>query len=203
MNLPNKLTLLRIVLTFVMTACLTIPELPFGKTAALLIFIVAALTDYWDGRLARRGYGITPFGQLMDPVADKIMVSAAFVCFVALDNIIPAWIVIVIISREFLITGLRLLAVSDGIILQASRLGKHKTVWQIITIIIVMIGLALRDDFVPLLPQTLATREYAEHFIQNIFPQLVLVVSLLVAFLTILSGTVYLYLNRHLLSARR
>ncbi len=203
MNLPNKLTLLRIFLTFVMTACLTIPGLPFGMTSALAVFIVAALTDYWDGRLARRGHGITPFGQLMDPVADKIMVSAAFVCFVALDNIVPAWIVIVIISREFLITGLRLLAVSDGIILQASRLGKHKTVWQIVTIIIVLVGLALRDDFVPLLPRTLAAREFAENFIRNLFPQLVLAVSLLVALLTILSGSVYLYLNRHLLAARR
>lgn len=203
MNLPNKLTLLRILLTFLMTACLTIPGLPFGKTAALAIFIVAALTDYWDGRLARRGHGITPFGQLMDPVADKIMVSAAFVCFVALDNIVPAWIVIVIISREFLITGLRLLAVSDGIILQASRLGKHKTVWQIITILVVLVGLTLRDDMIPLLPPALAAREVAENFIQNIFPPLVLAVSLLVAFLTILSGSVYLYLNRHLLTARR
>ncbi len=203
MNLPNKLTLLRIILTFIMTASLTIPGVPYGKTAALLIFIVAALTDFWDGRLARRGHGITPFGQLMDPVADKILVSAAFVCFVALDNIVPAWIVIVIISREFLITGLRLLAVSDGIILQASRLGKHKTVWQIITIVIVLVGLTLRDDLLPLLPHTLTAREFLENFIQHIFPYLIFAVSLLVAVLTVLSGSVYLYLNRHLLTARR
>lgn len=202
MNLPNKLTLLRIMLTFMMTAGLTIPGLPYGKTAALLIFIVAALTDFWDGRLARRGHGITPFGQLMDPVADKIMVSAAFICFVALDNIVPAWIVIVIISREFLITGLRLLAVSDGIILQASRLGKHKTVWQIVTIVIVLIGLTLRDDLLPLMPDPSSVRDMIESFMQHVFRRLVFVISLFVALLTVLSGSVYLFLNRHLLTTR-
>ncbi len=202
MNLPNKLTLLRIILTFIMTAALTIPGFPYGKAAAFLIFIVAAFTDFLDGRLARRGHGITPFGQLMDPVADKIMVSAAFVCFVALDNIVPAWIVIVIISREFLITGLRLLAVSDGIILQASRLGKHKTVWQVITIVVVLIGLTLRDDLLPLLPPGSTASDLSESFIQHIFPRLVFAVSLLVAMLTVLSGSVYLYINRHLLVTR-
>lgn len=203
MNLPNQLTLLRIVLTFFMTAGLTIPGLPFGKTAALVVFIAAALTDYWDGRLARRGHGITPFGQLMDPVADKIMVSAAFVCFVALRNIVPAWIVIVIISREFLITGLRLLAASEGDILQAGRLGKHKTIWQIVTIIIVLVGLALRDDLLPRLATPSALHTFLTYFIDRIFYHLVWIVSLLVAILTVLSGTFYLFINRHLLAARR
>ncbi len=203
MNLPNQLTLSRIILTFFMTVCLTWPTIPFGKTAALLIFVVAALTDLWDGRLARRGHGITPFGQLMDPVADKILVCAAFVCFVALDNIVPAWIVIVIISREFMITGLRLLAASAGDILQAGRLGKHKTVWQIITIITVLVGLALRNDILPHWTHPSAIRNLIVTFDQHIFHPLVIAISFLVAILTVLSGSVYLYLNRHLFAPHR
>lgn len=203
MNLPNQLTLLRIFLALVMTACLTIPDLPFGKLGALLIFSAAALTDYWDGRLARRGHGITPFGQLMDPVADKILVSAAFVCFVALGNTVPAWIVIVIISREFLITGLRLLAASAGEILQAGRLGKHKTIWQIITIVTVLLGLTLRDDLLPILQDRHAFFAYLAANFDRFFNPTVHFVSLIVAGLTVLSGSIYLYQNRHLLSGPR
>ncbi len=112
MNLCNKLTLSRLVMALIMTACLSLP-VPYGKSTALLFFLLAALTDYWDGRLARV-YGATVFsGKLMDPLADKILVCSAFICFTALDQIVPAFITVIIIAREFMVTRLRLLAASQ------------------------------------------------------------------------------------------
>ncbi len=133
MNLPNQLTLSRFFLTIVFVAVLSI-EFPFHQTIALGIFIVASITDYVDGEIARRYALITTFGKLMDPLVDKIMTAAAFVCLVPLKAI-PAWAVVIVILREFLITGLRLLAISKGHILAADPIGKHKTSWQIATII--------------------------------------------------------------------
>ena len=152
MNVPNKLTISRIGLTFVMVVFLTFPSIPFGKTLALFTFALAALTDWWDGILARRLDRVSVFGQLMDPLADKILVGAAFVSFVAIDRpppcdqslpIVPAWIVITLISREFLITGLRLLAMQQGRVVPASKWGNHKMIWQTVTISVIMLGLAL------------------------------------------------------------
>lgn len=133
MNLPNRLTLGRLALTIVFVAVLSV-EIPYRHTLALVLFIVAAVSDYVDGELARRYSLITDFGKLMDPLVDKIMTAAAFVCLVPLGAV-PAWVAVVVISREFLITGLRLLAVTKGHILPAERTGKHKTSWQIATVI--------------------------------------------------------------------
>ena len=133
MNLPNQLTLSRFFLTIVFVAVLSI-DFPFHQMIALVIFIIASITDYVDGEIARRYSLITTFGKLMDPLVDKIMTAAAFVCLVPLKAI-PAWAVVIVILREFLITGLRLLAVSKGRILAADPIGKHKTSWQIATII--------------------------------------------------------------------
>ena len=133
MNLPNQLTLSRFFLTIVFVAVLSI-DFPFHQMVALIIFIVASVTDYVDGEIARRYSLITTFGKLMDPLVDKIMTAAAFVCLVPLKAI-PAWAVVIVILREFLITGLRLLAVSKGRILAADPIGKHKTSWQITTIV--------------------------------------------------------------------
>ena len=148
MNLPNKLTASR----FVMTAAF-VTAMAFGReweeihapgrsaaqaawsfayTAALLLFIAASVTDYLDGYFARKHGVVTNFGKLMDPLADKVMIAAAFICLVPLKAI-PAWVAIVIVSREFLITGLRLLAAGRGVILQSERIGKHKALWQILT----------------------------------------------------------------------
>ena len=145
MNLPNKLTVSRLVMTAAFVASMAVgrewEELQapgrangwsFAYTAALLLFIAAGVTDYLDGHLARKFGAVTNFGMMMDPLADKVLVSGAFICLVPLKAI-PAWVVIVIISREFLITGLRLLAAGRGVILQSERLGKHKAVWQIVT----------------------------------------------------------------------
>lgn len=133
MNLPNKLTLLRLVLTALFVVSLSV-AFPGHLTAALGLFLLASLTDYLDGEIARRWNLITDFGKLMDPLADKVLTASAFICLIPYQAI-PAWAVITIISREFLITGLRLLASSKNIVLPAEKLGKHKTAWQMITIV--------------------------------------------------------------------
>lgn len=143
MNLPNRLTLLRLVLILPFVAALSV-DFTGGKIFALLIFLVGTATDYADGVIARKFHLITDFGRLMDPLVDKIMTVAAFICLVAL-GLIPAWAVIAIVSREFLITGLRLVAASRGLVLPAEKLGKHKTVWQMVTIAYYLLLLSVRD----------------------------------------------------------
>jgi CDP-diacylglycerol--glycerol-3-phosphate 3-phosphatidyltransferase len=133
MNLPNQLTLWRLVLVFPFVLLLSV-DWHWSKTIALVLFLVASLTDYADGYIARRFGLVTVFGQLMDPLVDKIMIVSAFICLVATGDL-PAWAVIIIVSREFLITGLRLISISRGRTLPAERLGKHKTVWQIVTVV--------------------------------------------------------------------
>jgi len=98
MNLSNQLTVSRFGMAFVMSIFLTLP-IPFGKTIGLFVFLTAALTDYWDGRLARSMGTVTAFGQLMDPLVDKVLICAAFVSFVAINQIVPAWIVIIILGQ--------------------------------------------------------------------------------------------------------
>ncbi|MBV9674552.1 MAG: CDP-diacylglycerol--glycerol-3-phosphate 3-phosphatidyltransferase [Verrucomicrobia bacterium] len=142
MNLPNQLTLFRLVLTLPFVAALSI-NFPGSKMIALSLFLLGSITDYADGYIARRYQLITNFGKLMDPLVDKIMIAAAFICLVGLKSV-PAWVVIVIVSREFLVTGLRLLAASRGQLLPAERLGKHKTVWQIATILYLLVTVTLR-----------------------------------------------------------
>jgi CDP-diacylglycerol---glycerol-3-phosphate 3-phosphatidyltransferase len=106
----------------------------YARTAALIIFLIAGLTDFIDGEIARRYGVITNFGKLMDPLVDKIMMAAAFISLVPLKAV-PAWAATTVVARDFLITGLRLMATAKGRILPAERLGKQKTSWQIITII--------------------------------------------------------------------
>jgi CDP-diacylglycerol--glycerol-3-phosphate 3-phosphatidyltransferase len=133
MNLPNQLTVARLFLTLLFVAALS-SNWQWAHTAGLLLFIAAGVTDYLDGEIARRRNLITDFGKLMDPLADKIMMAAAFICLIPHQAFAP-WVAVVIISREFLITGLRLLAASNAVVLPAEKLGKHKTVWQIVTVI--------------------------------------------------------------------
>jgi CDP-diacylglycerol--glycerol-3-phosphate 3-phosphatidyltransferase len=133
MNIPNQLTVLRLLLTLPFVFALSV-NFPGAKLLALVIFVLGSLTDYADGHIARKFNLITDFGKLMDPLVDKIMTMSAFICLVALGTL-PAWAVIIIVSREFLITGLRLIAAAQGKVLPAERLGKHKTVWQIVTIL--------------------------------------------------------------------
>ena len=114
MNLPNKLTLGRFVLT-VLFLVIFFSRTPFNETVALVLFVVASITDYYDGMIARRDKLITNFGILMDPLADKILVCSAFIAFVGRD-LVPAWMVVIIVARELAITGLRLLAASKNVV---------------------------------------------------------------------------------------
>jgi len=143
MNLANRLTVSRFFLSIGFVLVLSV-HLPFRFTIALVLFLVAGITDYADGEIARRFNMETDFGRLMDPLVDKIMMAAAFICLVPLGAI-PAWAATVIVSREFLITGLRLLAASKGRVLSAEKLGKHKTAWQIITAIFFLLMLSVRE----------------------------------------------------------
>lgn len=143
MTLPNILTVSRIVLTFLFMLVLFAPGL-MAKVLALLIFGLACLTDWLDGALARRLNQESAFGILMDPIADKILVLAAFLSFVEL-TLVPAWMVVLIVSREFVITGLRLVAVRQGVVLPAERGGKHKTISQMVAILTALIYLIARD----------------------------------------------------------
>ncbi|MGB8170839.1 MAG: CDP-diacylglycerol--glycerol-3-phosphate 3-phosphatidyltransferase [Chthoniobacteraceae bacterium] len=143
MNLPNQLTTARFGLTAIFVVALS-SDWRFGHIAGLVIFVAAGITDYLDGDIARKRQLVTDFGRLMDPLADKIMMAAAFICLVPL-HAFPAWVAIVIISREFAITGLRLLAASKGVVLPSERLGKHKTVWQIVTVCFFLVLLSLAE----------------------------------------------------------
>ena len=141
MNLPNKLTIFRVILIPVFIIALMsgiIPE-PVNRYVGVVIFCVASFTDYLDGHIARKYNLVTNFGKFMDPLADKLLVSSALNCMIEL-GFLPAWIVIIIISREFIITGFRLIAAEGGLVIAASWWGKIKTVTQMLMIILVLFG---------------------------------------------------------------
>ena len=140
MNLPNKLTILRVILIPVFLGALFLAPAPMNRYASVLIFMIASLTDLLDGKIARKYNMVTNFGKFMDPLADKLLVMSALVSMVALEDL-PAWVVIVILAREFAITGFRTLAVEAGIVLAASWWGKVKTTVQMVMIIIVLLAL--------------------------------------------------------------
>src|ERR1700761_4232033 len=137
MNVPNKLTVSRFVLTVAFLAILFL-EVPYHESFALILFGAASLTDYFDGKIARRDHLITNFGILMDPLADKILVCSAFIAFVGLGWM-PAWMAVIVVARELAITGLRLLAASKNLVLAAERVGKHKTISQIVAILSILV----------------------------------------------------------------
>ncbi|MFH1458852.1 MAG: CDP-diacylglycerol--glycerol-3-phosphate 3-phosphatidyltransferase [Candidatus Omnitrophota bacterium] len=143
MNLPNRLTTLRIILSFVFMFLLFTPGV-LAKILALIAFLIASITDFYDGYLARKHNLITDLGKLLDPIADKILVLSAFLVFVEM-GIIPAWMVVIIILRELLITGVRIFAVTEGKILAASLAGKHKTVSQMVSIFIILTVIIIKE----------------------------------------------------------
>lgn len=149
MNIPNKITLSRIFLIPIFILLLSIPfswgewnigetTLPIAHFVAALVFAFAASTDWLDGYYARKYNLITNLGKFLDPLADKLLVSAALILLVELD-LAAAWIVILIISREFAVTGMRLVAAGEGIVLAASNMGKLKTVTQILAILLLLL----------------------------------------------------------------
>ena len=141
MNLPNKLTILRtlmipVFLFFLLTDCAG----DYSKWIAVVVFILASLTDFLDGHIARKYNLVTNFGKFMDPLADKLLVCSALIALVDLERI-AAWIVIIIIAREFIISGFRLVASDNGVVIAASYWGKFKTAFQMITIIMLVLNL--------------------------------------------------------------
>ena len=143
MNWANRLTLSRLVFTLLFVVALG-SSWRYAHVAALTLFVIASVTDLADGEVARRYAAITNFGKLMDPLVDKIMIASAFICLVSL-NAVPAWAAVAVVARDFLITGLRLMASARGQVLGAEKLGKHKTTWQMITVSFFLIMLAARE----------------------------------------------------------
>lgn len=147
MNTPNKLTLLRVCLVPVFLVFLMIDQIPMHYLFAVIVFIAASLTDLFDGYLARKNNQVTTFGKFLDPLADKVLVIAAMVCFIEL-GVASAIAVIIIIAREFMVTSLRLVAsASEGNVIAANKFGKIKTIMQMTAIITIMVGLAYNDLF--------------------------------------------------------
>ena len=175
MNTPNKLTLLRVIMIPFFVVFMLADLGSWSKWAALIVFVVASMTDWLDGYLARRDHLVTDFGKFMDPLADKLLVCSALICLTDMDRI-PSWVVIIIISREFIISGFRLIASDNGVVIAANYWGKAKTVCQMIMTIVLIADLG---SGVYLLEQVLI---YA---------------SLL---LTVISLVTYLWQNRKVLS---
>ena len=144
MNVPNKLTVSRFILTVAFLAVF-FSRVAYHETISLVLFCIASLTDYYDGKIARRDKLITNFGILMDPLADKILICSAFIAFVDRAPVrselqwMPAWMVVIVVARELANTGLRLLAASKNVVLAAERYGKHKTISQIVCIISILV----------------------------------------------------------------
>ena len=141
MNLPNKLTMFRVILIPVFVVFMLVDITSYDKWIALAIFIIASLTDLLDGKIARKYNLVTNFGKFMDPLADKLLVCSALICLVALNKI-PAWMVIVIIAREFIISGFRLIAADNGVVIAASYWGKFKTTFQMVMICLMIADIA-------------------------------------------------------------
>ncbi|MDD5252316.1 MAG: CDP-diacylglycerol--glycerol-3-phosphate 3-phosphatidyltransferase [Candidatus Omnitrophica bacterium] len=190
MNLANRLTMSRILLTFVFMFFLFCNGL-WAKAISLVVFILAALSDYFDGMIAQRRNMITDFGRLMDPIADKILVLAAFAAFVQLQ-LIEAWMFVIIIAREIMITSLRLFALNKGKVLSAARAGKHKTVVQM-AVIFTILGFILLKEIV--LKYSTWNPAWEKMFRQGIFFLMLLTVGL-----TLYSGLSYLWENRKIIT---
>lgn len=186
MNLPNKLTLLRIMLVPFFVVFLMRQDSALFSLLALLVFGIASLTDLLDGKIARSRGLVTTFGKLMDPLADKILVMSAMICFVAL-GLAPAWVVIVILTREFLVTSLRLIAAGEGRVIAADHWGKIKTVVQMVWIIWVLLWLWVSPLLA--LPAGLDAWGY----------RIATALMAASAFFTLLSGFNYVWKNRALL----
>lgn len=181
MNLPNRLTIARIVLVpfFVFFYLSKLVPAPYHAWIALVIFVAASLTDTFDGHIARRDNLITDFGKFMDPLADKLLVCSAMICFVETGKM-PAWTVIILIGREFVISGFRLVAASKGNVIAANVYGKIKTIVQMIMIIALLIPI--------------------EHTILQVLQQILIYASVI---LTLLSVIIYIKDNLWVLNEEK
>jgi len=140
MNLPNKITIFRMLMVPLFVVFMLVPKIPYGNYYAAAVFIIAALSDLLDGYIARKNNLVTNFGKFMDPIADKLLVCSALICFVEL-KLLPAWVVIIIIAREFIISGFRLVASDNGVVIAASYFAKLKTNVQMVMSILLIVNL--------------------------------------------------------------
>jgi len=195
MNIANRLTVLRIFLTFVFIFFLTFPFhgtwILWTRIISLIIFIFAALSDFFDGRIAHKKNMVTDFGKLMDPIADKILVLAAFAVFVQM-RLIDAWMFVIIVSREILITSLRLFALNKGKVLSASRTGKHKTASQMAIIFFILGFIVLKE--------IIKTFSAWNPVWETFFGNSIYILMLFTVGLTLYSGLSYLWENRKIIS---
>ena len=170
MNLPNKLTILRVLMIPFFVFCMLVDFGYPGRIAALVLFCAASFTDFLDGFIARKYHLVTNFGKFMDPLADKLLVCSALICFVGKGEL-AAWIVIIIMAREFIISGFRLVASDNGVVIAANMWGKLKTVSQMIMIILIILDLealcVLKNIFI-YLALALTVISLEEYIRQNI-----------------------------------
>ena len=187
MNTPNKLTVIRVILIpFFMLFYMNFGIV--GRYLALAVFLIAAITDHFDGKLARKHNQITTFGKLMDPMADKLLILSALICFVSQSvPFVTPWVVVIILARELIVTGIRMLALGENTVIAASMWGKMKSVSQIVLVIAAM----LREILVMHMAETAEWTDWC----------LCVLVIAAVA-LTILSGWDYVWKNRHLIQFR-
>ena len=195
MNLANKLTMLRMFLVPVFLIFISVKGIPYGSIVATLVFIIASITDQLDGYIARSRNQVTNFGKFMDPLADKLLVTAALVALVGL-NLTPAWAVVIILAREFAVSGLRTLAASGGVVIAASWWGKIKTVTQIIAILLLLIKVNIGES--------LSAVEFVSNngFLNTFFAYVPEVIMFVAVLITIISGIDYFVKNKHLISIK-
>jgi len=193
-TISNKITLSRIILAFIFMYFLY-TDFCASKIIALSIFILASTTDFFDGFLARKREEITEFGKFLDPIADKILVFVAFLSFIDL-NLVYAWMIIVILSRDFIINGLRFIAAKKGVVLSSNQLAKHKTFSQMFAIFIILSGLAIKDIVLDIFNTWTS-------FYQSIFETIIFILMIIVVILSLFSGFMYLFANRNIFIKER
>ena len=193
MNLANKLTLIRIFLVPVFLLFIATKDIPYGSFIATFIFILASLTDKLDGYVARSRNQITNFGKFMDPLADKLLVTAALISLVELQ-VVPGWAAVVIIAREFAVSGLRSIAAAQGRVIAASWWGKIKTVIQIVAIILLLLKVNIHDA--KLLKIFVIDNHYVKEFFR-VAPTIMLMVAVVI---TLISGYDYFKKNKEAVS---
>lgn len=153
MNLANKLTTFRVLCIPIFVVFMLIESIPYNYYLAAIVFIIASITDLFDGKIARKYHLVTNFGKFMDPLADKMLVSAAIICLT--PKMIPSWVVIIIISRELFISGFRMLAADQGIVLAAGWWGKFKTAFSMVMIIVLIVNTPLNNSVLYIIGQIL------------------------------------------------
>ena len=196
MNLPNKLTLSRVIMVpFFVVFILLVPQFLYFKWIALAIFVIASLTDLLDGKIARKYNLVTNFGKFMDPLADKLLVCSALIAMSSL-GVIPAWITIVIIAREFIISGFRLIAAEKGVVIAASMWGKWKTTFQMVMLCVQMV---VMDQYVSVNGNIAANGLYVVTPFYQVLMMIGSITMYIALILTVVSLIDYLLKNKDVL----